>query len=193
VYKGNIFFNLKKYDKAFSVLKETRKIDNKCIGCLLNMALTTAKQGKLNQSLQYLRIILKINPKEKDARENLVRGLIKLDRKKEAIKNIDYLIKFFGGNTTYYEIKGELLLDLKQYKKALKCFNMSIKKDKNHICPYINKVIIFKNLGDYKSASYSMKIAKRVFSKNKKTASKGTEKEIKKLEKLINKKDVENE
>ncbi|MBN1950610.1 MAG: tetratricopeptide repeat protein [Bacteroidales bacterium] len=90
------------------------------------MAETQANLGNYTQSLVTLEDILVTRPNHLPAQELKLLILIKLDREKEALKDIEQYLSMYSGQPEYIYLRGVFNLKKEKYSKAVEDFNKAI-------------------------------------------------------------------
>ena len=82
--------------------------------------------GNYNEALVVLRNYVFSNPTNIEAQEKKITVLLKLDREKDAAKDIDDLVKMYPTNPEYYYLKAVLNFQKEKYVKAIENFDKAI-------------------------------------------------------------------
>ena len=104
-------------------------------------AIKLYKDNNLNEAVEQLEEIIKIEPSHKDSSDFLVFLYIKLNKPHLALKLVNISIKNNSDNQEYYEKKYKLLLYIGEHNKALDCLEYLHNK-----YPSINTVREISNL-----------------------------------------------
>ena len=107
-------------------------------------------------STRMLSKALKHHPNEYNTLKNIALTLTKLNRFEESIKYFDLCIKICPEIALAFELKGNALLQLQDYKRAIICYNIAISLDPHCSNAKHNKSIALSFLNEYKDSSDEM-------------------------------------
>jgi len=126
-----------KYSEISKILKEAKKqIDQKEYQKAIDILTPIIEDDKLNNPYPFMVQLLA------EAKGNY----------QEVLKKCDALIAENEAAYFYHTVKGGVYYDLKEYDKALECYDEALKLDKTYVTAYNNKGNIYANLKKYDKA-----------------------------------------
>ena len=106
-------------------------------------AIESARIGNFKEALIILKRIIELDPKFREAYENIARVLIQMGRPKEALTYLDKVLQLYPNYVTSWVSKGVAYAYMKKYKKAIKCFKKVLKLDPHNPSAIINLAKIY--------------------------------------------------
>jgi predicted O-linked N-acetylglucosamine transferase (SPINDLY family) len=118
--------------------------------------------GKFEKSIEYLKKSLQLQPEFESAHGELCQALFQSGKIDEALEIIDYGIKKFPKNSSFYLFKGNIEYSKKEYEKSINSYEKSFQIDSNLIQAQINLTTVFLAQKDFQSAINSSKKALKI-------------------------------
>lgn len=149
---------LGQYQKALSDYDYAIKLAPTNADLYVNRGITKGKTGKLNDAIADFDKAISLNPKLAGAYSNRGLAYAFMKNYNEALKNYNKAIKLNPEGNTFYN-RAMIFFNQKQFKLALKDFNMAIEKDFKLADVFFYKALCEKELGLKSLACNDMKIA----------------------------------
>jgi predicted O-linked N-acetylglucosamine transferase (SPINDLY family) len=152
---ANIYYKLGRLDRAKEIFLEIIKVNKNDHRPYFNLSIIFFDQKLFNESLEYLKVASDLHPNSYEINHQL--GVIneKLKRYNKAIEyyNIANKLNVKKDSSTLNNL-GNIFGDLKEYDRAIYCFNQALKLfgDKSKI--YNNLAIIYNDIGDLEKLNY---------------------------------------
>ena len=154
---------LKLYQKAL-FLQKPRSFSEPVI--MNNMAGIYFKKGESQKAIDLLEKALAISPAYTRGRYDLVKILIADGRWQTASEHVDYLLSKHGTHDRYLNLKGLILLHLKQYNAAIDYFRKALTAAPFYNDALMNLGIVYSLKEDFGSAEIYFRRAHRFRPKN---------------------------
>ena len=155
---GVLKYKQKHLEIAKNIFLELINDDNQDFRYYFNLAIIFFDQEKYEDALKYLKVCCYINSKSYEAHHQL--GLVY-----EKLKDFDNSIKYYkiadklnsGNSLITLNNLGNIYLDLKDYKKAIQCFEKSLTLNGDKSPIYNNLGIAYNEIGDTRKTLYFWK------------------------------------
>ena len=162
-----LYFN--QYNDVLRVLEEMMKLfPEKETDIMIKKAYTLKKDKNLEGGLEIIEDLIEKYPKDNFLRNYKAYWLSYLDKKQEALGILRELVKNEPEKGIYHDTYGEILIHFKEYKKAIKEFEIAIKIDSNAWFihqTYIKIGICYTALEDNELAAQNLELGKELTSK----------------------------
>ncbi|MFL2844620.1 MAG: tetratricopeptide repeat-containing sulfotransferase family protein [Alphaproteobacteria bacterium] len=161
--KAVIFYNLGDYKKAINYYKKIEILEPNNTDNLNNLGVVYSNQKDFEKSVTYFEKALALNKNNPILLRNLARDLMSLEKYdfetgfNRHNKAFDLLKKAIEINPQFAEAYGSLAVffsNEQRYDEALEAVNKSIDLKSELDVNYCNAGVIYKNLGDFKSAKF---------------------------------------
>lgn len=119
---------------------------------LTNIGALLADSGFYARALKYYSLAIKVDPKLKEAWNNMGRALNELKKPNEALKFLEEALKIDRNYVSAWINKGISYAMLKKYDKALECFDEAISINPSESKTWYNKGLVLYLVGKFKDA-----------------------------------------
>ena len=162
-----LYFN--QYNDIIMELENMMKLfPEKEIDIMIKKALTLKKDKNVERGLEIIEELIEKYPKDNSLRNYKAYWLSYLDKKQEALEILRELVKKEPENGIYHDTYGEILIQFKEYEKAIKEFHKAIEIDSNDwfiYQTYIKIGICYTALENFDLAIQNLKIGKELTNK----------------------------
>jgi len=162
-----LYFN--QYKDTIMELENMMKLfPEKEIDIMIKKALTLKKDKNVERGLEIIEELIKKYPKDNSLRNYKAYWLSYLDKKQEALEILRELVKKEPEKGIYHDTYGEILIQFKEYEKAIKEFHKAIEIDSNDwfiYQTYIKIGICYTALENFDLAIQNLKIGKELTNK----------------------------
>lgn len=149
---ANIYYELKKLDKAFEYFSKVIKIDNYNGEAYGGLAAVCHDLNKYEEALSYYDKAISYNYALDVMYNNKSSLLCTMERYEEALDSCNEAIKINNSMCHAYKNKGIILFDLGMYEEALECCDTAIDIDEDFVEAYSVKIMIYNKLKKYITA-----------------------------------------
>ena len=162
-----LYFN--QYNDTIMELENMMKLfPEKEIDIMIKKALTLKKDKNVERGLEIIEELIEKYPKDNSLRNYKAYWLSYQDKKQEALEILRELVKKEPEKGIYHDTYGEILINFKEYKKAIKEFHKAIEIDSNDwfiYQTYIKIGICYTALENFDLAIQNLKIGKELTNK----------------------------
>jgi tetratricopeptide (TPR) repeat protein len=148
IYRGNIYFEEKKYDLAFNDYKQAMTISQKDFTVLHNIGVVYSYRNQFDSALKYYNLCLALNAAYKPAYNS--RGVLymNLEKFQQAITDFQNYLRFDPKAANMYNIIGTCYRGWLKQDSSLKYINKAIELDPD---PHyvLNRAMTYGALGNY--------------------------------------------
>ncbi len=152
-YRYLILDDMSEYTETIKMLTEHIIKGKNTVHALNNRAVANREIGKVNAAIKDLKAIIELGPINKVPYINM--GDIYLENKdnpEEAIKWYTAAIKRFPNDAINYRIRAYAYLDTKQWKSAIRDFDIAIRLDPSFKKTYLDRAEVKEKAGDSSGA-----------------------------------------
>ena len=153
---GALFAQTKEYKDAIKYIKKAISLhppnSNEHALCYFNLGKIYDEQGLLDDSIYNYKKSIEYNDKNIDAFINCSFTYIKLNKIEDAHEYILQALKLNPNSEMGLNILGNIMFELKNYKKSRDIFELLIKINRNLFNPFLKLGIIYRSLNDDQKA-----------------------------------------
>jgi tetratricopeptide (TPR) repeat protein len=138
--KGNSFYYQKKYEEAIPQYEKSVELNFNLPGAQYNLGLCYYYQQDYETALSKFEITTKLDEYYSNAYDFMVKSLVKMGRKKEALQVLRKTIQIFPGDANFSIELGKHLKSMGYFEEAIQELKITLvldKKNKDSICPLI--------------------------------------------------------
>ena len=155
--RSKVFLHLRDFEEALHCSEKLIQIDKNFLDGWFTRGIIYSTQHNSVQAIESFNQVLRINPFHKEAKEGKIihlKGLYNSQKNKNdyegALKALDQVLEEQPENASNWTEKGNVFFFIKDFNKAIECYNVALKFNPQSYYAWFNKGIIhLQHLGDF--------------------------------------------